>query len=174
MKHLKSINELFNTTRKANVDKFRWHFKSNDTLHASMHSEINGSEYYFIIGLDNGMLQISFSTDEEENFKEITNRGDILKIMATVPSVLEMFKSAASAEGKGDMQVTSMVIEPSKSKEKDEEGKDALDTSRGRIYHAAIQKWLRGYDYEFEEYKDALEYTFNEPVALSTFSFNTR
>lgn len=174
MKHLKRIDELFNTVRKADISNFRWIYKSNDTLHASMHVEINSEDYYFIVGLIDGTLQISFSTDEEENFKEITNKGDILKILSVVPSVLEMFKSAAEAEGKGDMEINDLMIEPSKSKEKDEESKDALDTSRGRIYHAIITKWLKNYDYEFEDYKDALQYTFNEPVRLSSMTFNVR
>ena len=174
MRHIKTINELFDVAREADVTDFRWRFRSDALLSASMWIKgVGNNDYFFSIAIDDGAIRISFSADESEDFAELTGHGDVLKILSVIPVAFDTFKAAAEAEGYSDVMVKEMMVEPSKSKEKEEYGSTpALDTARGRIYAKVLEKLLRKYKYTFVDYQDALVYEFDEPIPLSAFNFN--
>ena len=98
----------------------------------------------------------------------------MLNIINSTPDVVDAFKAAAEATG-NEYMVGEIMIEPSKSKEKGESRTDwSLNTKRGKIYHAIIQKWLKKYKYTFEEFQDVLLYTFDEKIPLNQITFNIK
>lgn len=171
MIHLKRIDELFDVLKSADVQDFKWLYKTPPKFNASMWVKAGGSYYFCVIGLDNGTLQYSFSSDESEDFEELTGRGELLKILSTAPEVVDTFRAAMEAEGFDDAIVNDIMIQPSKTKRKEEfDSTPAINTSRGRIYHAAMTKWLKRYKYKFEDYNDSLVYTFDTPIPLNIFT----
>ena len=170
MKHLKNINELFDVTKHADVTNFRWRYKTPPLFNASMWvNNVGGSDYFFMIGLDDGTMQLSFSTDESEDFEEMTGKGELLKIVSIIPVVVDTFCAAMEAEGFDNVLVKDVMIQPSKAKKKEEfSSTPAIETARGKIYHAVITKWLKKYKYQFEDFKDELIYTFDTPLPLNT------